>query len=82
MVAALAKNTHLRSLDISDNDCSEAFNQHVLLPGLSANTGLANLVAGVDPENAANDEEDAAVAAAQVFADVAMASVAARQITA
>ena len=82
VVAALAKNTHLRSLDISDNDCSAAFNQHVLLPGLSANTGLANLVAGVDPENAANDEEDAAVAAAQVFADVAMASVAARQITA
>ena len=79
VVAALGNNTHLRSLNISDNDCSAAFYQHVLLPGLSVNTTLGALVAGDDPQNAANPGGGAA---AQTFAHVAMAAVAARQIAA
>jgi hypothetical protein len=43
---ALPRNTHLRTLDCSDNDITEAFARDVLLPAVRANTSLQLLRAG------------------------------------
>ena len=54
LLDALAVNTHLRVLNISDNDLSADFSRDVLLPAIHANTGLRQLSAtqwGFDPPN-------------------------------
>lgn len=71
VMAVLPNNTWLHSLDIGDNECSAAFNEHVLLPAVAANTGLRNLFAGQDP----NDDDIDQNSAEQIFADRAMAVV-------
>jgi hypothetical protein len=43
---ALPANTHLRTLDCSENNISEAFAANVLLPAVRSNVGLRELVVG------------------------------------
>jgi Ran GTPase-activating protein (RanGAP) involved in mRNA processing and transport len=43
---ALPRNSHLRTLDVSGNNMSDAFARDVLLPALRANTSLRELSAG------------------------------------
>jgi hypothetical protein len=50
LVAALPRNRHLRSLNISRNGMSEAFARERLLPAVRANTGLRALQS-VDPRD-------------------------------
>jgi hypothetical protein len=45
LVDALPLNTHLRTLDLKDNHCTEAFIRDRLLPGVRANTSLRQLTA-------------------------------------
>ena len=49
IVEALSLNRHLRELDVSDNDISEAFARELLLPAVRANTTLLILHAGFFP---------------------------------
>jgi hypothetical protein len=44
LVAALPHNTHLRTLNVSDDATSDAFSRDVLLPAVRANTSLRRLV--------------------------------------
>jgi hypothetical protein len=43
LLAALRRNTHLRTLDCSENDISEPFARRVLLPAVRANASLRTL---------------------------------------
>jgi hypothetical protein len=56
---ALPHNAHLRELDCSHNDISEAFARDVLLPAVRANASLRKLATG--PESPASAAEAAAI---------------------
>jgi hypothetical protein len=69
LVDALPANTHLRTLDVSDNDKSEAFSLQRLLPAVRANSGLRELSAGY--YGAVLDAEALVAARTAVGADAA-----------
>jgi Ran GTPase-activating protein (RanGAP) involved in mRNA processing and transport len=46
LFAALPRNSHLGTLDVSDNDMSDAFAHDVLLPALRANASLRTINSG------------------------------------
>ena len=58
LCAALARNRHLRHLDLTSNDMSERFAREQLLPAVRANVGLLELSvdSGTDDEGAAARE--------------------------
>jgi hypothetical protein len=61
LVDALRGNRHLRRLDMTQNDLSEAFTRERLLPAVQANTGLRYLVCyddSADDGSAAQEVED------------------------
>jgi hypothetical protein len=60
LVDALPRNTHLRTLNLSDGDgqgMSEAFVRDRLLPAVRANSSLRELDTGLDWESALEAEE-------------------------
>jgi hypothetical protein len=57
IVEALPLNRHLRELDVSDNDMSEAFARERLLPAVRANTTLRELNCGHSSRAAADAVE-------------------------
>jgi hypothetical protein len=63
VVEALRHNTHLRTLDCSGNELTEAFARDKLLPAVRANAGLRKLVAAVAEDEVAAREAEALVAA-------------------
>jgi hypothetical protein len=66
LVAALPRNTHLRTLDFALNNMSEAFARERLLPAVRANTSLQLLrCRGIDRVAPAAEEAQALVAARQ-----------------
>jgi hypothetical protein len=65
LVDALASNTHLRSLDISHNEMTEAFARSRLLPAVRANRSLMQLSTGVGFPSAREAEALVAARAAR-----------------
>jgi hypothetical protein len=61
LIEALAANTHLRALDVTNNDMSVAFARDVLLPAVRANTSLRTLMLGgeyYDDDDDDGDDDD------------------------
>jgi hypothetical protein len=63
LVDALSLNTHLRTLHLVDNRCTEAFIRDRLLPAVRANTSLRHLSLQYTPGNKLLREAEALVAA-------------------